>query len=287
MEHQEGTFLGSGGLRLYYQCWLPARPPRAIVIICHGVSDHGGRYPHLVERLALAGYAVYAPDDRGDGRSEGVRLHVERFRLFVEDLKTFRDLVAAKHPDKALYLFAHSLGGTVALEYLLDYPGTVAGLISSATALYAGQGFPRIILWINEALSVILPRLRLTRLPTEGISRDEEWVKATLRDPLVYHGPGTTRLGSEIMHTMERLRPRLTEITLPLLILQGEKDILVDARGSKLLYEQAASADKTYRVYGGAFHEVFNDLPESREALLRDVVAWLDAHCVTPSLPTG
>jgi len=278
MEHQEDAFLGSGGLRLYYQCWLPAQPPRAVVLICHGLSDHGGRYPHLVERLASAGYAVYAHDYRGHGRSEGVRLHVERFRLFAEDLKTFLDLVAARHPDKPLVLFAHSLGATVALEYVLDHPGSVAGLISSATALYAGEGFPKLMLWINEALSAVLPRLRLTKLPTEGVSRDAAWVQATLHDPLVYHGPGTTRLGAEILHTLKRLRPRLAGITLPLLVLQAEKDILVDPRGSRLLYEQAASADKTYKVYAGAFHEVFNDLPESREAFLGDVVAWLDAH---------
>ena len=278
MEHQEGAFPGSGGLRLYYQCWLPAGPPRAVVLICHGVADHGGRYPHLVERLASAGYAVYAHDHRGHGRSEGTRLHVERFRLFAEDLKTFVDLVSARHPDKALYLFAHSMGSAVALEYALAYPGTLAGLILSGTALFAGEGFPRIVLLANEVLSQLLPRLRLTKLPTEGISRDAAWVQATLCDPLVYHGPGTARLGAEILHTLEGLRPRLAGITLPLLILQGEKDILVDPRGSKLLYEQAASADKTHKVYAGAFHEVFNDLPESREAFLGDVVAWLDAH---------
>lgn len=279
MTHQEDTFLGSGGLRLYYQCWLPSGPPRAIVLICHGVADHGGRYPHLVERLVSSGYAVYAHDYRGHGRSEGMPLHVERFRLFAEDLGIFRDLVAAKHSGKALYLFAHSMGSAVALEYVLAHPGAVAGLICSGAALYAGEGFPRIVLMANKVLSRVLPRLRLAKLPTEGISRDAAWVQATLQDPLVYHGPGTARLGAEILHTLEGLRPRLAEVSLPLLILQGEKDILVDPRGSRLLYERAASADKTHKVYAGAFHEVFNDLPEAREAFLEDVVAWLDARC--------
>jgi alpha-beta hydrolase superfamily lysophospholipase len=278
MEHVEGTFKGARGLVLYYQGWLPARVPRAVVIICSGVADHGGRYPHLVQGLVSAGYAVYAHDHRGHGRSAGVRLHVERFHLFAEDLAAFRDLAAGRHPDRPIYLFAHSMGSAVALEYVLDHAQDVAGLISSGTALYAGEGFPPMVLAVNQFLSLVLPRLRLTKLPTEGISRDAAWVRATLDDPLVYHGPGTTRLGAEIIRALAHLRPRLGEIRLPLLIVQGERDILVNSKGSRMLYEQAASTDKTHKVYEGAYHEVFNDLPEAREAVVRDVVAWLDAH---------
>jgi acylglycerol lipase len=278
MLHQEGTFRGIGGLELYYQRWLPESTPRAIVMICHGVADHGGRYLSVVARLVSEGYAVYAHDHRGHGRSAGERLHVERFQLYVEDLGIFRDLVAAQHPGTKLYLFAHSMGNTVAMQYILAYPTDVSGLISSGTALYAGEGFPQIVLAVNQVLSQLLPHLRLTKLPTEGISRDLAWVKQTLSDPLVYHGPGTTRLGAEIIRALEGLRPRLSEITLPLLIVQGENDFLVDRRGSQLLYAQAASPDKTLKIYAGAYHEVFNDLPLSREALLADMVGWLNAH---------
>jgi len=275
---QEGMFIGAGGVELYECSWLPEGSPRAVVILCHGVADHSGRYPHLIARLAGAGYAVCAFDHRGHGHAAGERLHVERFGLYAEDLKVVRDRVAARYPDLPLYLFGHSMGSAVALTYLLDHPNDVAGLIASGVALYAGEGFPPIMLKLNMLLSRWLPRLRLTKIPTEGVSRDQAWVAATRADPLVYHGPGTARLGAEILTALERLRPRLGEITLPLLILQGERDILVGDQGARLLYERAASADKTLRVYGGAYHEVFNDLPASREAVLGDVVGWLDAR---------
>jgi acylglycerol lipase len=278
MHHQEGTFRGTGGLELYYQRWLPEGTPRAIVIICHGVADHGGRYPSVVARLVSEGYAVYAHDHRGHGRSAGEKLHVQRFQLYVDDLRIFRDWVAAQHPAAKLFLFGHSMGNTVALQYLLAYPTAADGLISSGTTLYAGEGFPQILLVLNQVLSRLLPHLRLTKLPTEGISRDPAWVQQTLHDPLVYHGPGTTRLGAEIIRALEGLRPRLAEITLPLLILQGENDILVDRRGSQLLYAQAASSDKTLKIYAEAYHEVFNDLPPSQAAFLGDLAAWLSAH---------
>lgn len=276
--HQEGVFAGAGGVELYECSWLPEGAPRAAVILCHGVADHAGRYPHLAARLTAAGYALCAFDHRGHGRSAGRRLHVERFGLYAEDLAIMRDRVAARYPDLPLYLFGHSMGSAVALTYLLDHPAGVAGLIASGVALYAGDGFPPLVLQLNKLLSRWLPRLRLTKLPTEGVSRDEAWVAATRADPLVYHGPGTARLGAEILTALERLRPRLGEIALPLLIVQGERDILVGDVGARLLYERASSADKTLRVYPGAYHEVFNDLPASREAVLGDIVAWLDAR---------
>jgi alpha-beta hydrolase superfamily lysophospholipase len=264
------------GVTLYTHSWRPDTPPRAVVLLCSGVADHSGRYPHLVEALVAAGYAVHAYDHRGHGHSGGVRLHVERFEDFAADLKTFRDLTAGHYPGQPLYLFAHSMGSAVALLYLLDHGQDVAGAILSGVALYAGEGFPAPVLAINRFLSRLLPRLRLTSLPTAGISRDEAWVEATRRDPLVYHGPGTTRLGAEILDTLPILRARLGELRLPLLILQGEKDILVNPRGAQLLAAQAASADKTVKTYRDAYHEVFNDLPAARTAYCADVVAWLD-----------
>jgi alpha-beta hydrolase superfamily lysophospholipase len=278
MQHIEGHFSGAEGVELYYQGWLPAAPPRARVIICHGVADHGGRYQHVVARLVEAGYTVYAHDHRGHVRSGGVPLHVERFQLYVDDLATFCDLVSARETDTPLYLLAHSMGSAIALRYVLDHAGAVDGLISSGTALYAGDGFPPWVLKLNQGLATFLPRLRLTAIPTQGVSRDITWVAATRRDPYIYHGAGTTRLGAEILRALEGLRPRLREITLPLLILQGENDILTGGKGAQLLYAQAASQDKTLKVYAGAYHEVFNDLPEAREAFLDDLVAWLDTH---------
>ncbi len=285
MEHREGRLIGAQGIELYYQGWLPARPPRAIVLICTGVADHSGRYRDVADHLVVAGYAVYAYDHRGHGRSAGKRLHVECFRYYADDLKIFRDLVATWHPDRPICLLAHSMGSAIALLYLLDHPTDVAGLISSGTALYAGEGFPPFMLRLNRLLARIAPYLRLTSIPTKGISRDLDWVATTRRDPLIYHGPGTTRLGTEILDALDGLRPRLSQIALPLLIVQGEKDILTDGRGSRFLYKQASSGDKTLKVYAGAYHEVFNDLPASREAILEDIVFWLDAHWATSPRP--
>ncbi|HEX7836674.1 MAG TPA: alpha/beta fold hydrolase, partial [Kofleriaceae bacterium] len=66
------TFTGGGGLPLYAQAWRPRTgEPRAAVVIHHGLADHSDRYAGFAERLVHAGYAVWAFDMRGHGRSAG------------------------------------------------------------------------------------------------------------------------------------------------------------------------------------------------------------------------
>ena len=278
MDHHQDDMSASDGTRLFCRSWQPEGAPRAAVVVCHGVADHGGRYPHLVDRLVAAGYAVQAHDHRGHGRSGGRRLHVDAFSDLTRDLGTHRDRVAATFPGLPLFLIGHSMGSMVALEFVLERPNAFQGLISSGTALLAGEGFSPLLLTLNRLLGRVVPRLRLVSLPTEGISRDPDWVRRTLTDPLIYHGPGTVRLGNEILAAQARVRARLAEIELPLLAVHGAADRLVDPRGARVLVEGVSSRDKTLCLYEGAYHEVHNDLPPAREAMLDDLVAWLDAR---------
>jgi len=86
MKHQEARFKGYGDANLYYQCWLPDTEPRAVLVLAHGLAEHGGRYANVVDRLVPRGYALYAPDHRGHGRSEGWWCYVERFEHYLHDL---------------------------------------------------------------------------------------------------------------------------------------------------------------------------------------------------------
>ncbi|MGC9358747.1 MAG: lysophospholipase, partial [Anaerolineae bacterium] len=217
-------------------------------------------------------------DHRGNGRSGGPRLHVDRFDQYVQDLATIRQQAKALWPDMPWFLFAHSMGSTVALSYLVQELPAPDGLVSSGTALMVGDGFPPFLLVLNRALARVFPRLRLVSLPREGISRDDAWMAWSNSDPLVVRKPGTARLGTELLDTLETLRARLGKIEAPLLILHGRADKLTDPEGAKLLYRQATSSDKTLRLYEGAYHEVVNDLPDTREAALQEILNWLDRH---------
>ena len=97
--HSESRLTGVGGTRIYWQWWLPEIEPRAAVVIVHGAGEHSGRYPHVAARLVADGYAVYALDHRGHGRSEGARALIDRMDNAVADLDALIALAAATaHP---------------------------------------------------------------------------------------------------------------------------------------------------------------------------------------------
>lgn len=272
---RQGYVVGIGNCPLYYQVWEPDSAPHALVLICPGIDDHSGRYPHLVHALMRAGYAVVAYDHRGNGRSGGPRLHVERFQHYVQDLDITRKTATELWENVPWFLFAHSMGTTVALSYLVQGLPAPRGLVASGTALMAGKGFSPLLLVLNRYLARVAPRLRLVGLPREGISRDPLWSDWGDVDPLVARKPGTTRLGTELLATLEELRSRLGQVTVPLLILHGTADKLTEVEGARLLYREAASSDKTLRLYEGAYHELVNDLADTRQAVLADLLGWL------------
>jgi alpha-beta hydrolase superfamily lysophospholipase len=113
-------------------------------------------------------------------------------------------------------------------------------------------------------------------LDADGVSRDPAVVKAYVSDPLVHTGKTTARLSAEMVKAMQVVSSQAAKITLPIMIVQGSADKLVDPAGAQMLYDAVSSADKKIRIYDGFYHEVFNE-PE-HDKVLRDVEIWLEAH---------
>jgi acylglycerol lipase len=246
-----------------------------VVAIAHGVSEHSGRYAHVGERLAAAGYAAYALDHRGHGRSEGRRAVVDRMAHVVEDLHTLIELARSSTPGRKIVLLGHSMGGAVALEYAFDRQDGLAGLILSgpAAALEAASPVTRAL---GRALSRLAPALGILEIDAAGVSRDPEVVSAYEQDPLVFHGKLPARTIAELAGAIEHFPERVGKLTLPLLVMHGTADRLTPPAGSKMVCERAGSSDKTLKLYDGLYHEILNE-PE-QEQVLSDLLEWLEAR---------
>jgi lysophospholipase len=201
---------------------------------------------------------------------------VEQFSYFVGDLKAFYEFVQSSHPTLPVFMFAHSMGGTIGLSYALQYQETLAGLVLSAPGLRTGESVSPLLIAVGKVIARLVPRMGLTTLDSSAISRDPAVVAAYENDPLVYRGKISARLGHELIRTMEGFTGRVTHLQLPLLILHGSADRLVDPDGSRWLYEMAGSQDKTLQLYRGYYHEMHNE-PEHRR-VLADVEAWIAAR---------
>jgi acylglycerol lipase len=275
MQHQEGTLTGARGSRIYYQFWLPEGQPKAVLLVVHGLGEHSGRYGNVVNYFVPRGYGVYALDHYGHGKSEGQREYVERFGDYTQTLKIFFDEVQGWQPGQRIFLIGHSLGGLISAVYLLDHQAGLSGAVLSGPAVKPPSLSPALLV-VGRLMSALLPKMGVLALDSSAVSRDPGVVRAYVSDPLVFTGKTTARLGAETIDAMQRVQAGAATITLPLLILQGSADRLVDPAGAEQLYQAAGSADKTLKVYPGLYHEIYNE-PE-HEQVLHDVELWLTVH---------
>ncbi len=265
------------------------------MVIAHGASEHSERYGHVAARLAAEGYAVYAIEHRGHGRSAGPRALIDRMDRAVADLDSLVTLARGAAgggvggvgsgvgggATGSIFLLGHSMGGTVALAYALRHQDRLRGLILSGplAALEAAPPHMRIA---ARVLSALTPRLPLIDIDATLISRDPAVVKAYQNDPLVHHGKLPVRTVAELAGSIEAFPEAVSAITIPTLIMYGTADGLCPPEGSLMLAERIGAADKTLLPYEGLYHEIFNEPEQGR--VLDDLCAWLAARTAAPAV---
>jgi alpha-beta hydrolase superfamily lysophospholipase len=273
---EEGVFRGTRARRIVWQSWSPAgdQPLKGVVTIAHGYGEHMGRYQHVAERLNAAGFAVYALDHHGHGRSAGKRGRIG-LRAAVADLDQLIVTVSrARNPDLPQFLLGHSMGGAIALRYAMAHQRRLTGLALSAP-LAAVEGGP-VLHAVARGLGLMMPGAAVSRVEPRLVSRDHEVVKDYIADPLNHHGPVPASVARDFVIHVRTLQQDVKQITLPTLLMWGASDRLCPPAGSELVAANIGSGDLTVKRYDGLFHEIMNE-PE-QEMVLNDLVAWLDGH---------
>jgi alpha-beta hydrolase superfamily lysophospholipase len=275
MQHRDIRFQGAGDLTLNAQIWKPDATARALVVILHGHGEHSGRYSHVAASLVSRGFAVAASDLRGHGHSEGPRGFVRDWEEYREDLTLLLGQIEPEFGALPLFLYGHSIGGTVAVDYAIRNPENIHGLVASAPSL--GQpNIPAILFTISKVLSKIYPSFSMsTQLDPGTLSRDPEAVRAYQDDPLV-HSLGTARMGTELTKTTEWIQANAGNLQLPLLVIHGSDDQLVNPADSRRFFGNVTFQDKTYLEFSGGYHEPHHDL--EKERAIKEIGNWIEAH---------
>jgi alpha-beta hydrolase superfamily lysophospholipase len=276
MPHYDERFTSRDGLSLYAQRWLPAADANAVVVIVHGFTEHSSRYARLAEELNQQGYAVYTMDLRGHGKSEGSRCYVKSFDQYLDDLDLLLQTVESREAGKPRFIFGHSMGGPIVAKWAITRQPQVAGVVLSGAALKVAAGMFPLLQRVAWLASLLVPHMRIVRMGSGKLSRDQTVVENFRNDPLVFHGRFPARTGAEILATMRFIADNAQSLQRPLLILHGTGDRLCDVDGARQLYASAGSSDKTIHLYEGLYHEILSE-PERAE-VLSDLLAWLDAR---------
>jgi acylglycerol lipase len=248
--------------------WVPVGDPLARMIVVHGIAEYSGRYEEFGERFASAGLEVQCPDLFGFGESGGMRrAYVEEWSDYYDQVQALIGQAAAAEPETPVVLFGHSMGGLIALGYLLSERPQPDLAVLSAPPLHSGAPWQRLL---AGPLAAIAPSLTLpNNLDGSLLSRDPEVAELYFADPLVITRT-SARLGNYMFKAENAARETLDRLRVPTLVLQGGADRIVSPESTAVL-DDLPSVER--RLHPKLRHEIFNE-PEGPE-LVQEVLEWL------------
>ena len=261
------------GLDLRTYRWPAVGAERAHVLLVHGIAEHAGRYPHVGSRLASAGIATHSFDLRGFGGSGGQRAYVDRWSQYHDDVELRLAAVRSEADRLPVVLYGHSMGGLIALGYVLaDPPRPMPDLlVLSAPAIDAVV--PAWKRRLADILAGTVPRFTVANtFPKGALSSDPAVETAYLADPLAVHRT-TARLGVALFREQDRVKSVLARggpLPVTTYVLHGADDPIVPEWASRTL---EGRANVTRRVYQGLHHETHNE--PSGGAVIDDTIAWI------------
>ncbi|HWB60225.1 MAG TPA: lysophospholipase [Chthoniobacteraceae bacterium] len=273
--HFSETFLPAGGnFVLFLRSPEVAGKVKADVLLTHGMGEHGAKYNHVAEFFARNGYRLCSYDLRGHGRSHGRRGHINRYGELLDDLETV--LHHHQRDGAPPFLFGHSLGGQITLNYLIQRRPRVLGAIITSPLLQLG--------FRPSRMKVILAKLMLRLWPSftqSGpndrtlLSHDLEFLNSLPGQELL-HPKISARMYHEILAGAANVLKNPARLECPLLFIQGAEDSMVSVAATKAFFEEVAATDKTLRIHDGMRHETQNEI--GREKVLAQMVEWMDAR---------
>lgn len=256
---------------------LVAAPGRVLVIV-HGAGEHSGRYEHFIALALARRWTVVAGDLRGHGQSQGVPTHLDTFDDYLGDLDAIWRHFELTHQPTTL--FGHSMGGLVAARFAQTRPGRVSNLILSSPLLSFGVRVPRLKATLGRVCLLLAPRTRFrTMIPACQITRNEQALLIRDQDPLS-NRTVTAGWYFRVLDALLDVWSEAPRLTVPLLVLQGDSDRVVDCEAPLRWLPTVGSPDKSLWLIAGHLHELLNE--PGWETTATRTLDWLEARCPSP-----
>ncbi|MBA4854029.1 alpha/beta hydrolase [Emticicia sp. BO119] len=261
--------------KIFFQQWLPEQETTGIIALVHGLGEHSGRYSHVAEFFTSQGIVVIAVDTYGHGQTTGKRGHADSMEAYMEQISRLLELAKQTVPDKPVFLYGHSMGGALVLNYLFRHTPTISGVIVTSPAVRPGFELPKPLLIIGKIARIIAPSFtQANSLDLENLSHDHEVIEKYKADPLV-HNQVSGMVGISLIEWGEWLLQNARYTTVPVLLMHGTEDKLTSYEASKLLASQL-SGTITFKSYEGLFHELHNEF--EKQSVLNDMMMWIQKH---------
>jgi alpha-beta hydrolase superfamily lysophospholipase len=278
--HQRETSIAvAGNVRLIARIEAPPQP-RGCIVISHGFGEHCGRYNKLIHTLTAIGMTTLRYDLRGHGNSGGKRGHAPNYDTYLDDLGHVIELARDVSPGLPTFLFGHSMGGGLVLNYALRRGGSIAGVIASGPWLRLAFQPPWWKVLLAQLIAGVMPSVSMpTNLDITKLSHDPDVAKSVAQDGLTNPVISAAAFLALVKAGKYALA-HAGAMRLPLLLMHGGDDFVTDIRASEAFFAAASVTDKTFKRWDGMYHETLNEI--GSEPVYQSIVDWLKPRLAPP-----
>ncbi len=272
MNTNEFNWQVSDGTSIYAKSWTVERP-KGIVCMVHGLGEHINRYEHVAAFFNKNGYAFYGNDHYGHGQSGGAKGHTPNYESLLVEVDTLIAKAKADFPNVPIFLYGHSMGGNIVLNYLFNRNKNYKGVIATGSAIVLPNPPSAALLAIGKLMRKIYPKFSQPNgLELKYLSHDQLVIDAYVADELV-HNKVSSELGLALLERGKWLieTPRKTDI--PLLLMHGADDGITAPEGTIEL-SKMTEGDVTLKIWKEMYHEIHNE--KEQQAVLNFILDWLE-----------
>lgn len=280
MRQHEFSWKNPSGETIYAQSWLPDpqrnKMPRAILLLIHGLGEHSGRYAHVAEYFTHKNVGMIGCDRVGHGKSTGKRGHVKKYQYLFDDIERLHAEATRRYPKVPVFLYGHSMGGGLVLDYLLRHPRmSIKGVIATSPLLKTSFEPPKVLTQLARLIRPIYGSFSQNHgLDKDALSSDPAVVEAYINDPLVHTKITAEAAIGSLDSGLQSLRT-VSKLSHPLLLMHGDKDGITSHKASEQ-FAASASGPITLKIWEGGYHELHNE-PNKME-VLDFMMDWLIRH---------
>ena len=277
MPIREFSWKTAQGLNIYAAEW-PHKAPKGVVGLIHGIGEHCRRYDALGEALQAAGYAMIGYDRQGFGQSDGKRGYVKEFSHFYDEIGQLVLECERNYPDLPVFLYGHSMGGNLLLNYIIRRKPQIAGAIASAPYIKLPFKVNPVTLTMGRLMRRIYPAFTVSNQVDNSLLSRSLWVEESMANDPHSHDKVSSIVGIDMMKAAEKLDKFSGKLDIPLLMMHGDADGLTSFNASKAFVDRIKAPSLEFKAWPGLYHELQNE-PE-RDEVFTYVAKWLDQHLV-------
>lgn len=274
--YSEFKLTQADGTVFFCRKWIPEAETKALLVLVHGKGENTGRYLSFCDFLMDNSVAVYAFDLRGHGLTDGKVGHTGPREAVLDDIDMLIDTALSENPGKPVFLYGHSMGGHLVLDYRRLRGERIKAYVISSPWLWLKKPLPAPAVKLVCGLAKVLPLLTVpTGINVEAISSIEAEQKRYADDKSM-NSVITAATFRDITLATEEIFKDAPQNRKPFLLVHGDDDLLVNVEGSRLLAKTSPQDIIEYVEYAGNRHEILNDV--SADELKTKVVEYINSN---------